>query len=546
MRTSLLKSFLTVLLFWWAVAFLVFGFMDPNLSVRVLVRLAEVLPWVEFEVPPGKLSVLDGWLVQRQVLAYWTAPVLAATFVCAAIGALATWLYAWRFLKAREVRAKGKGELFGVTITHGPLPMPMAASATPLELGSESDEDLARFTSVQRATLEQVLGVIAAKEEGAFVGQPDTTLLEIALSQASVALTDPDIGPVRAIFEAAKPMGNLVSFQKDLDGQWMQTRDPGREAAQLLSGLPGWRQLPAVERNALTMALRYSTQPERLPVMANDPELNGLVAALLTPYEVAEESDASTPEVADTSRKTPTAAPNPVTRPASEDSALQSSAASPSTAPAPAPAVAAPATPVAKPLAVETPAQAARTVFRVSHASKDHELGQESVHLFVFDAFVEMIPHITFQRQGLSRNVPADGWLKNRFHIYLIENRIREMLEKRLDPKVLAVANSIPRSTKPVALSVALLRGLESQGWLVREHDGRRVETDQALWSIVAGTNRFNGIIIAHVPEEHRSMLPVKDSHYDLTVVGPLFSQAGAFAVKPGDLPLDLLRPKGG
>lgn len=64
MRKLLLKSFLTVVFFWWTAAFLVFSVADPATNLQVLHHLQHLVPFLHLKLP-AQASALDVLHLQR-------------------------------------------------------------------------------------------------------------------------------------------------------------------------------------------------------------------------------------------------------------------------------------------------------------------------------------------------------------------------------------------------------------------------------------------------------------------------------------------------
>lgn len=269
MRSRLLQSLLFVLGFWWLGTALYWSVSDPDMNLATLHRVDELIPWVQFQLP-ADITVLQALDIQKQVLKFWTGPVIVLTLIFAGVGAGIVWLWALLKHKERADRVKSSEGYRGIALSLGPLPIPQTPPLQPVALRA-TDKALQALTPEQLALLTEVLGLLAANRE-CFAGenQPPGTLLQRTLKQTYAALRDPRHPGPAALVAAASELGKITAWKKDKDDAWVRVKnDEQREAARLLAALPSWWQLPEVERWAILYAVKYRGRIELIPDTKN-------------------------------------------------------------------------------------------------------------------------------------------------------------------------------------------------------------------------------------------------------------------------------------
>jgi hypothetical protein len=159
--------------------------------------------------------------------------------------------------------------------------------------------------------------------------------------------------------------------------------------------------------------------------------------------------------------------------------------------------------------------------------------------------FLKYLPTLSFQTRGQPRGVAAVAWKVGR-RVYMVEGRLRELLEPKLNDSLRAQVLAFKERTRTRPLSALMLKELDKEGWLVRNADGvSLLPAAEALWTIKAGKLEFKGVIIVDVPEEYLEQLPPGDSMYEVSVIGPLFQQnmAGVGVMSRDALLSSVLRP---
>jgi hypothetical protein len=162
------------------------------------------------------------------------------------------------------------------------------------------------------------------------------------------------------------------------------------------------------------------------------------------------------------------------------------------------------------------------------------------VLLETFERELAMIP---FQTPGLPKNTLAAGW-KVGSRVYMLDYRLNECLLPKLPPEIKETLTPAGEKARLEPLIAALAKLFHEMGWLVLEEGDQRVSPDAPLWVIQAGKNTFRRVIIVDLPPPFLARLPSRDTHYEITVLHPLFQIALGTAISKDDLMGGMLRPK--
>ncbi|MCC5609578.1 hypothetical protein LC612_23080 [Nostoc sp. CHAB 5834] len=288
MRPKLLKSFLLVLTFWFIATALWWSLQKPEVNLQALSALKDLLPFLPFEVP-AQANILQSIMVQKDVLFYWTIPMLVGTVLSGAVGYGLIWLKAHGSAKERTARETGSGNFRGVTLTVGELPVPNTLPRDEIELDS-TDESLRRVTERERVVLEQVLGTLSAHPD-AYPGDGISgSLFDHALLIVEKALQSPRNPGLLSVVAAASELGKISAYKKDEAGTWSLAKNKDRESAKILGTLSAWHELPNQERNAVMMAVKFHSTPKMMPEFESDPVAYRMARELLY---VSEETQAT-------------------------------------------------------------------------------------------------------------------------------------------------------------------------------------------------------------------------------------------------------------
>lgn len=301
MRPRLLQSFVLVVLFWFCATTVWWSFQRPEVNLAALRQLKSLLPFLPFE-PPAQAAILGSLAVQKNVLVYWTFPMLVGTVVSAMIGYGIAWLLARGKAQEREAREQGKGVYRGVTLTVGELPLPRTYPRDSLTLSADEDESLARLTAGELALLGDILGTISA-HPAAYVGESAAaSLLDHTLEVVEPALARPRFPGLTAIVAAAHEMGKILAFESDGAGGWKEKMTVDKGATIILRTLESWHRLPNPERAAVLAAVQFHSTPERIP------EPDGDKAAAQLAKDLLAATDDSRQEVEQAAKETALAA----------------------------------------------------------------------------------------------------------------------------------------------------------------------------------------------------------------------------------------------
>lgn len=281
MRPKLLKSFITVALFWLIATTFWWSLQRPEVNLAALQKLKELMPFLPVHVPTDA-SILASLGVQYNVLLYWTFPMLVGVLLSGLAGYGALWWKARGKFQDRAAREAGSGEFRGVSLTVGELPTPVALPKDDIDLGSDDDDALARLTDRERRMLADILGTISAHPD-AYPGEGITTpLLDHTLNLASKALTSVRNPGLSAIVAAAHELGKITAYKKNEAGDWTKSKNHDKEAAKILGLMDSWFALPYQDRNAVMMAVKFHSTPRTLPEVDSDPQIYRLARELLT------------------------------------------------------------------------------------------------------------------------------------------------------------------------------------------------------------------------------------------------------------------------
>lgn len=289
MRSKLLKSFIYVFGFWWLVFAIWWSLSDPGKNLASLVKLHELLPFLPLSVPTGSVNVLDAWGMQKQVLAFWSIPLLALSAVLGSIGAGVVWVMTWKQHKARDQREVPSGKFRGASVTLGPLSAPKATKRDILELGAADEEAFACMTKEEKAVLVDILGIISAHPAAYSGSGIGVSLLEHTVRVVEEALSSKNRPGLSAIVAAAHETGKISAYTKDERGEWQRVKNHDREAARHLSTLDTWWALPNDVRLAVLFAVKYKQAPALLPEIDDSPHIYKLAKDLL--YRAAETTE---------------------------------------------------------------------------------------------------------------------------------------------------------------------------------------------------------------------------------------------------------------
>lgn len=188
-------------------------------------------------------------------------------------------------------------------------------------------------------------------------------------------------------------------------------------------------------------------------------------------------------------------------------------------------------------LAMQIIQQVSKADCQATKEEKQKVLDAREVDTLILQSFVDELPRLTWQDMGLPPGVKAVGWKVGK-RLYFLESQLRERCLAVLDPDLTAALGGFYREKGKIApFSIALMKVLNDQGWLVKQIGKIKVPDEMPLWKIKAGSKEFSAIIAIDVPDDMLDRLPPKDTSYVLEVVGPHVVQPGS--VSTADISLD-------
>lgn len=481
MRSSLLKNFLVVFLFWWLVLAVWWSFHPASytVSAQKIASMWDMLTFGAWSPVPPELPNITTFSLKRLDLVifsitYWVVPLIVLTGIAFVIGGGRVWLTARKSHADRAAREQGGGGWRSIGITLGAFPTPVMLKRDALDLGLEPNSEvpaLRGITPVQIKLLNEIMGTISAYPD-AFCGDGHgVSLFDHTLGVMEKIAEDPTAGPLSLITAAAHDMGKITAYTKDsTSGEWKRIKWHDKESARHLALLPAWWEMPDADRMSVLMAVKYGHTPGAMPDLDTEGQTLNTALKIL---DGVHEADTST-----------------------------------------------------------------------TRDEKRKVLDKTDIPGALYEAFIDNLAVLPFQTPGLPKGVKAVGW-KTKSRIYLLEIKLRETLMPKLDPDLRAALGGIYREkTKVTPFTLELLKALEGRGWLIREIDQMKLDIKEALWKIKAGNLEFKGVLILDVPIEFQEKLPSQDTLYPLTVIGPLYDQPGTLFTNDGDLDGILSKPK--
>lgn len=279
MRPKLLKSFIVVCLFWFAITTITWLLAEPGVNLKSLRDLAGLLPFLGLWVPESA-SILNSWQIQLTVLGYWTVPILIGTLFIACLGLGFIWSWAIFQNKERSSREKGTGYFRGLVITRGVLPQPKLWTLDDLELKGTST----LLTKEELNVLADIMGIISSnaaviqKNQGVVIEQD---LIEYTMHLVRDALALKKQPGLAALVVAGNVLGFLARPEIPFRAKEKMMRFHDKTAVSAVTALPSWWALPEGTRNALMLCLRFYHRPREIPDLAGDSTTYSVARAAL-------------------------------------------------------------------------------------------------------------------------------------------------------------------------------------------------------------------------------------------------------------------------
>lgn len=531
MRTSLLAAFSRVVLFWWLVYLVAWGWGQPENVETALARLSWLREVFGFEpIVQGDITVLNDVVALGVLLAGWTLPVLAATLLFIGVGVAFAHASVKTSLKERDARVARADSWRAVNVTKGPLPHPPAAKlpvpVEPLPLAIAPPAPYIDFLCEVLAHLKGATKAYAGGVSGA------GTLYEQAVAELERGVRA-KASPMVLCVLAARYLGNISAYAKgEGAGEWLKIKSPEIESSRRASMLAGWWAMTEAERTGLALALRYFDALDLLPTPGACPEAKEIAEQLILGGKAVGAAIAALDEAEALAKKAlqevaaataqmsaaVTAATTTETSLSKGDSrgATQNARdAAPERDVKEAPA----SPPLAGAKVAELPVPQPVTV----GATVPAEATPESIAL---QLLLDNMHTLRFQTPGLTKGVRAAG-VKRGSRIFLFDGQIRASLLARASPEVRAMFPEDPERPKGqlFPFTKSLCRALQEKGWLIMKVGDMVVSRKTPLWRIRSGTAELAGVLIIDWPEDLKDRLPTGDTTFEIKVLGPQFDE---------------------
>jgi len=267
MRSTLLRSVFVVFTFWWVATTVFFSLSSPEFNKEALTRIAELIPWLEVEIPE-QVSALNAFLVQFEVAQYWIMPMWMLITGLAITGYTVAWLVAVIFSQKRKQREQGKGNWREMAVTLGVLPMPENLDKADIALKPKGKiaEAIKQMAPEHERLFNDIIATIAAYPKAYSGDGHGVTLLQHTLNVINRALEeteDPD--PLLLVATAAHDIGKITAF-KEIGDEFVAVKHHDKESAHLLCRMGGWWALDPIEREILRLSVKYSHSPSKMPL----------------------------------------------------------------------------------------------------------------------------------------------------------------------------------------------------------------------------------------------------------------------------------------
>lgn len=482
MRNNLLSSVVTLSLFYWIVAFLVFNLKGPE---HVLGMLANLPSWMQPDVPHLSPHYEKKWYdafragdMQWALIKAWSYPVLLAWGAALFMGSfLAVCLSKMKVLQ-RKYRLRSKHQYRGMSVTMGVVAEPERLPQKPVNLKLKG----IKLSKAEKAVLRDVLGILNAHPK-AYVGPAhgEKTLYQHTLGVVNKVLQQKNVTPSMVIAAAAHDMGKITSYRQNKSKQWVRFRWHAQESARILSTLPSWQALDLEQREMIRLAVKYEHAPYRVPgVRMSIPKGAGVDA------------------VAFAEKRLEHAHPL-FDKPAFRDGVLE----------------------ILQALQKADGAQTKEEKEKVLEKVND-------LPSACLDAFLQAMPNFSFYEQGVPQGYKANAWKKTT-RIYLSTRNIAQLVTERfLDESLSLALSEGPQSNQVLTpFVVNLLQALDKKGWLLKEancktslenghyYGVQRVDDDYPLWDVHSGKKILKDIMVLEISDPMvLARLPSRDAPF--------------------------------
>lgn len=265
MKLELIKSFAIVAGFWFLVALGMWTLASPDTNLLALKRLDEFMPFLGLN-PPDRLSILDAWKVQLQVLVYWVLPLLIIVTISTVSGYWFINRVALRRYRERLARERAPDPYRGVYLTVGEMPVLVDSPAS--SLGDlEASGLFASFTNPAELNLmRKLLEIIDAHPE-AYGGPSGDSLWDTVVWKLEAAAKVPHYTSLVMLTVCAWEAGKIRAYPAKSKVQepakWI--KHPDKMAAQVMSATAEWIDLPLDVRETLVLTTSFFSQVKLMP-----------------------------------------------------------------------------------------------------------------------------------------------------------------------------------------------------------------------------------------------------------------------------------------
>lgn len=265
MKLELIKSFAIVAGFWFLVALGMWTLASPDTNLLALKRLDTLMPFLGLN-PPERLSILDAWKVQLQVLFYWVIPMVAVAAVSTLGGYLFISRVALRRFRERLAREKAPEPYRGVHLTMGEMPVLVGSAANVLG-DLEASGIFECFTSQAELNLMRKLLEIIDAHPQAYGGSTGDTLWDSVIWKLEAASKVPHYTSLVMLTVCAWEAGKIRAYPErsrvQEPAKWV--KHPDKMAAQVMSATEEWAALPLDIRETLVLTTSFFSQVKLMP-----------------------------------------------------------------------------------------------------------------------------------------------------------------------------------------------------------------------------------------------------------------------------------------
>lgn len=264
MRDALLKSFIRLLIFWFLVVAIWWGFSNARIAHSAASLIGKA----------PNVNTFNAMLWMWFVVKHWTLSILAAAGLAFLLGYGIAHGIHWRKKRSLLSGVQPDESWRDIEVSIGKLPHPEwernrdTEPMLPIHFSSYKKQFEA-LPSEHRAVLKETLSVIAAHPD-AYVGPGHTeSLLEHTLNVLETTWNEmgSNTDPLLPLLSAAHDMGKIRAWKKNKRGEWRRVGWHDEWSARLFSGLDSFPTLPEEDKRVAMIALRYAHKFSRAPIL---------------------------------------------------------------------------------------------------------------------------------------------------------------------------------------------------------------------------------------------------------------------------------------